>query len=139
MAITILTTQPSKQSTDNGLKNRLTKLEIMLDLALDTDEIRRRYTKNELFEMVLHFRGQSQKFNESALVLQKQPMHAWVQTNLTTLEKFLALDLSIEVMLREYVTDELFLMLMYFRERCLKVELYPTKDLLGGYEEVQYV
>ena len=80
-------------------------------------------------------------------VTQKQPtvspkVSPKVQGRLDMLERLLLCGASTNIIKEEFVKDELFIMLMYFREKNLFLEMTDKPeyiDLLTDYEEVENV
>ena len=123
----------------------LKKLEITLDLDFDTDFIRRAFSKEELFEMLMYLREKClpDGLDVEPHQIQKAILHPApkVQEILDTLEGVLEDGVySTKQILASFHKEKFFVMLMYYREKCFFMEKpNPTiQTELVDYEEVEY-
>ena len=123
----------------------LKKLEITLDLDFDADFIRRAFSREELFIMVLYLREKCLPNEldvkphqiQKATLLHPTPK---VQEILDALERMLQKgSYSTKQILTSFHKEELFVMLMFYREtRFFTEKPNPIQTELVNYEEVDY-
>ena len=123
----------------------LRKLEITLDLDFDTDFIRRAFSKEELFEMLMYLREKCllNGFDVEPHQIQKATLRPApkVQEMLDILERVLEEGVySTKQILASFHKEKFFVMLMFYREKCFfTVKPNPTiQTELVDYEEVDY-
>ena len=122
----------------------LRKLEITLDLDFDADFIRRAFSREELFVMVLYLREKClpNGLDVEPHQIQKATLHPApkVQEILDALERMLQKgSYSTKQILTSFHKEELFVMLMFYRETYFFAEKpNPIQTELVNYEEVDY-